>query len=174
MSLSRRSAPREFLSEVEPERTARLALRQVARRIHSDVEADRPPRAASQPWATAERLLVCVGPSPHNGPRDSHRQADGHGTRMPLDRGVSRSGRRDAAGAAKAQIAEHFRLAERLGGETVTISGADVAGTILDYARSRNVTKIRLARPNDGAGDVCCLAPLWTTCWRTAAALIST
>ncbi len=47
-----------------------------------------------------------------------------------------------AASTAREQVARHFRLAERLGAETVTLSGQDVVGTILDYARSRNVTKV--------------------------------
>ena len=38
--------------------------------------------------------------------------------------------------------------AERLGAETVTLAGQDVAGTILDYARSRNVTKVFIGKTN--------------------------
>ena len=41
-----------------------LSLRQVAQRLSKDVEAARQERAAQAPWATNERLLVCVGPSP--------------------------------------------------------------------------------------------------------------
>ena len=41
-----------------------LSLRQAATRLHRDVDAARHDRAAIGPWATAERLLVCVGPSP--------------------------------------------------------------------------------------------------------------
>src|SRR5262249_24624079 len=40
------------------------------------------------------------------------------------------------------QIAQHLRLAERLGAETQTLVGNDVAQAILDFARARNVTKI--------------------------------
>src|SRR5439155_10183437 len=41
-----------------------LSLRQVAQRLSKDVAAARLQRAAQGPWATNERLLVCVGPSP--------------------------------------------------------------------------------------------------------------
>ena len=41
-----------------------LSLRQAATRLHRDVDAARHDRAATGPWATTERLLVCVGPSP--------------------------------------------------------------------------------------------------------------
>lgn len=33
------------------------------------------------------------------------------------------------------QIAQNFRLAERLGAETVALAGQSVTNTILDYAR---------------------------------------
>ena len=44
--------------------------------------------------------------------------------------------------AARQKVAQHLRLAEQLGAEVHTLIGANVAQTILDYARSRNVTKI--------------------------------
>ena len=47
------------------------------------------------------------------------------------------------------RISEHFRLAERLGAETVTLSGDDVVGSILEYARSRNVTKIFVGKTSE-------------------------
>ena len=43
-----------------------LSLRQTARRIHTEVESARREKAVVQPWATADRLLVCVSPSPTN------------------------------------------------------------------------------------------------------------
>ena len=41
-----------------------LSLRQTAQRIHTDVETARRDKAANEPWATSDRLLVCIGPSP--------------------------------------------------------------------------------------------------------------
>ncbi len=127
-----------------------LSFRQAARRVHSDVELARREKAACQPWATGERLLVCVGPSPTTARviRTAKRMA------TALDApwlAVSIDLTGDVGSSlAKQQIAQHFRLAERLGAETVTLAGQDLAGTILDYARSRNVTKIligKTARP---------------------------
>jgi two-component system sensor histidine kinase KdpD len=40
----------------------------------------------------------------------------------------------------------HYRLAERLGAEVATLSGQDVAATLLEYARSCNVTKILIGK----------------------------
>jgi len=45
-----------------------------------------------------------------------------------------------------------LRLAEQLGAETVTLSGPDVAAPLLEYARSRNVTRIVIGKPS---------GPLW-------------
>src|SRR5262249_39102099 len=41
-----------------------MSLRQAANRLRRDVDAARQEKAAQGPWATNERLLVCVGPSP--------------------------------------------------------------------------------------------------------------
>ncbi len=125
-----------------------LSLRQAARRIHTDVESARREKAAIQPWATAERLLVCVGPSPTTARviRTARRMA------AALDApwlAVSVDVTGEPAGTpAKQQISHHFRLAERLGAETVTLAGQNVTETILDYARSFNVTKILIGKTN--------------------------
>ncbi len=44
--------------------------------------------------------------------------------------------------AAKQRIARHLALAERLGAQTQVLLGADVASTLLEHARVRNVSKI--------------------------------
>src|SRR6185369_6187118 len=58
-----------------------LSLRQAASRLHQDVEAARLDRAAVAPWASGERLLVCVGPSPSSARiiRTAKRMASGLG-----------------------------------------------------------------------------------------------
>src|SRR3954451_2634810 len=45
------------------------------------------------------------------------------------------------------RIAEAMRLAQRLGAETVTLPGQDVADTIADYARTNNMTHILILQP---------------------------
>lgn len=125
-----------------------LSLRQAARRIHTDVESARREKAAIQPWATAERLLVCVGPSPTTARviRTARRMAaalDAPWLAVSVDLTGAPSSNPD-----KQQISQHFRLAERLGAETVTLAGQNVTDTILEYARSRNVTKILIGKTN--------------------------
>ena len=57
-------AMQSFFSKGNLTALREMSFRQAARRIHTDVELARRIQAASQPWATSERLLVCVGPSP--------------------------------------------------------------------------------------------------------------
>ncbi|OYW24845.1 MAG: two-component sensor histidine kinase, partial [Planctomycetales bacterium 12-60-4] len=125
-----------------------LSLRQAARRIHTDVETARRERAVVRPWATADRLLVCVGPSPTTARviRTAKRMAAALDAPW-LAVSVDLTGAPSSSPAAQ-QIAQHFRLAERLGAESVTLSGDRFTSTLLDYARSRNVTKILIGKTN--------------------------
>ncbi|MBL8825850.1 MAG: sensor histidine kinase KdpD [Planctomycetaceae bacterium] len=125
-----------------------LSLRQAARRIHTDVELARREKAAIRPWATAERLLVCVGASPTTARviRTARRMAAALDAPW-LAVSVDLTGE-PANTPAKQQISRNFRLAERLGAETVTLAGQNVTDTILDYARSRNVTKVLIGKTN--------------------------
>jgi len=126
-----------------------LSLRHVAQHVHGDVETARRQQAVEKPWATADRLLVCIGPSPTTSRviRTAKRMA------VALDApwlavAVERDGA-TAGTASQERIAAHFRLAEKLGAETATLAGQTVAATILDYARSRNVTKICIGKSHE-------------------------
>jgi len=123
-----------------------LSFRQAARRLQSDVEMARRQRAVLQPWATAERLLVCIGPSPTTARviRTAKRMAAALDAPW-IAASVELAGMANST-AVQDQIADHFRLAEQLGAETVTLPGLDVASTILDFARSRNVTKVFIGK----------------------------
>lgn len=119
-----------------------LSMRQAAQRVHVDVEAARRQQATHTPWATTEKLLVCIGPSPTTARviRTAKRMAvalDAPWLAVSVD---FPSNPKDAA--TRDRIAGHFALAERLGAETITLSGQSFVDSILEYARSRNVTKI--------------------------------
>jgi two-component system sensor histidine kinase KdpD len=119
-----------------------LSLRQAASRVQRDVEVARQERAAIAPWLTSERLLVCVGPSPTNARiiRATKRLANSLGAdwvAVAVDTGEARR-----SAAVKEQTARNLRFAEQLGAETLTLVGQNVADALLDFAHSRNVTKI--------------------------------
>ena len=120
-----------------------LSLRQTANRLRRDVDAARQDQAASGPWATNERLLVCIGPSPTTAKliRTAKRMAAAFGAEWLAVVVETHPGSQTLMGT-RQKVAQHLRLAEQLGAETHTLVGENVAQTILDYARSRNVTKI--------------------------------
>jgi two-component system sensor histidine kinase KdpD len=120
-----------------------LSLRQAANRLQRDVEAARQQRAATAPWLTAERLLVCVGPSPGNARilRSAKRLAASISADW-LAVAVNTASDDEIAGRAWRQTVQNLRLAERLGGEPHTLIGHNVAETLLDFARERNISKI--------------------------------
>ena len=120
-----------------------LSMRQAASRVQQDVDVARQERAADAPWLTSERLLVCVGPSPTNVQiiRATKRLARSLGAEwlaVAVDTGVE--GRHSAA--IKEDTARNLQLAEQLGAETQMLVGLKVADVLLDFARSRNVSKI--------------------------------
>ena len=120
-----------------------LSLRQAANRVQRDVEVARQERAPTSPWLTSERLLVCVGPSPTNAKiiRATKRLAASLGAEW-LAVAVNTGAESHRPAHAIESVAQNLRLAEKLGAETQTLVGSNVADTLLDFARARNVTKI--------------------------------
>ncbi len=123
-----------------------MALRTTADRVNDQVQDYRRNKAITQTWATTDRILVCVSPSPSsaNLVRAAHRmakslRADWIALYVEIP---SRSGDE-----ARAQAIRHLRLAEQLGGETATLSGQNFAEEVMDYARERNITKIFIGKP---------------------------
>lgn len=123
-----------------------FSFRQAARRVHSDVESARRQQSGTEPWATSDRLLVCVGPSPTTARviRTAKRMASALDAPWMAVAVESIGMATDPS--VKEQIAKHFRLAERLGGETVSLAGENVAATLLEYASARNVSKILIGK----------------------------
>lgn len=130
-----------------------LALRHTAERVDLQMQEFKSRYAVSRVLPVKERLLVGITASP-----DSARliratlrlatslradwitvyvQTPEH-QKLPEDQ--------------KVRIIDTLRLAERLGGETAVLTGQDVPGELLKYARNRNVTKIVLGKPSQ---------PLW-------------
>lgn len=123
-----------------------LSLRQAANRLRRDVDAARESLRRTQPWATNERLLVCIGPSPTTARliRSAKRMAAAFGAEW-MAVAVQTPGKRSSP-EIKARIARHLRLAEQLGATTHTLSGTRIAPTLVEFARARNVSKIIIGK----------------------------
>jgi two-component system sensor histidine kinase KdpD len=126
-----------------------LALRKTAERVDAAMERWRRAEAITQPWLAGERLLVGIGQS-----------SDGET--------LVRAGKRLATALRAPWIVVYvetpdlirlpaaernrriawLRLAETLGAETVTLGGASAADELVEYARTRNVSRILLGEPS--------------------------
>ncbi len=125
-----------------------LALRRMAERVGEEMDVYRDEHAVKGTWPARERLLVCVGPSPFAArlARATRRMAAS--MKAPW-MAVHIEGPDDAtlSASAREQLAQTLRLVEQLGGETVTLSGQNIAEELIQYARGRNVTKIVVGKP---------------------------
>ncbi|HEX7841627.1 MAG TPA: sensor histidine kinase KdpD, partial [Kofleriaceae bacterium] len=125
-----------------------LALRRTAERVDAEVIAYRKQHGISSMWPTADRILVCVGPSPGSERliRATKRIAEGlHATWAAAHvevLGAPPLGERD-----RDRVEAHLRLAEALGGEVVRLAGRTVADVLLEHARQTNVTRIVAGKP---------------------------
>ncbi|VFU09700.1 sensor histidine kinase [Methylocella tundrae] len=128
-----------------------LALRRTADRVDDQMVDFLRQNVIEGPWATAERLLVCVGPqsSSEKLVRAASRLADGLNAPWTAVH-LERAGEELNPRADNARIDETLRLAERLGAETMRVSASDFATEILRIARRENVTQIVLGRSAAG------------------------
>lgn len=142
-----RNAIRHFFSPSNLTALRELALRHTAEQVDDQMLQLMQKNAIKGPWPTRDRIMVCI---------------DHHPNSENLIRAASRiSARRRAplitiyvespshyllSEKAKEQVYKNFQLAENLGSETITLSGRDIAATILAFARNRNVTQLVVGR----------------------------
>lgn len=125
-----------------------LSLRRTAERVNEQMESYRRDAGVRDIWPAAERIMVCIGPNPRSirliraarrmaaGLRAEwiavHVEAPSHIKPSDSDLNI---------------LAEHMRLAESLGAQTVTLTGHKASEEILNYARERNVSRIIVGKP---------------------------
>ena len=124
-----------------------LALRRTAQRVDEQMVTYMQAQAISGPWAAGERVLVCVNEEPTGGGliRYAKRLADRlHGPWTALYVETPRYQRLDDA--QRDRVADTLRLAERLGGNALTVPGARIADDVVNYARANNITHIIIGK----------------------------
>ncbi|MEO5715643.1 MAG: sensor histidine kinase KdpD [Luteolibacter sp.] len=124
-----------------------LALRFTAERVDRDLEDIRKARRVSSPWKTNARLMVGVGPSPYSESliRWTRRASGRHGCPWLA---VWVEGTQPLTAPEQDLLARGLGLARRLGAEVVHATGDDVATTLLEVARERNVSQIVVGKAN--------------------------
>jgi two-component system sensor histidine kinase KdpD len=129
-----------------------LALRRTADRVDDQMVDFLRQGAIEGPWATSERLLVCVGADRLSElvVRAGARAATALNASW-LALHVERPGEEEEDPRRGQQVDDALRLAERLGGEVERVSGQDIAGETLRVARRENITQIIVGRSRAGA-----------------------
>jgi two-component system sensor histidine kinase KdpD len=120
-----------------------LALRRTAQRVDDQMVSYMRAHAIQGPWEASERVLVCVNGRPGAGAlvRYTRRLADRlHASWAAIH--VETAGIRHLSESERDRIAAALRVAERLGGQSVTVPAASVADGVIDYAHANNFTHI--------------------------------
>lgn len=124
-----------------------LALRQTAHRVDAQMRGYMQSQGIRDTWAASDRLAVCIpsDPSALRLVRATRRIADRlHAPWTVVHVEVPGRG----SDTSRAAVAQAFRLAEQLGGATVTLSGLDVASEIVAWAATRNITRLLVGKPH--------------------------
>jgi two-component system sensor histidine kinase KdpD len=125
-----------------------LALRRTAERVDQQMEVYRRDHAVVKTWPAGETIMVCVNLNPRGLRlvRAARSMAAGlHAKWIAIY--VQTSRHLGLSEVERSPVFQTLRLAEQLGAEAVTLTGEHVSQELLDYARSRNVTKIIVGKP---------------------------
>lgn len=125
-----------------------LALRYTAERVDRQMQDYRKDQAIAHAWPGAERLIVCVGPSPQSAKvvRAAKRMAMRlHAELIAVY--VETPAVVSLPAGERERVVQTLHLAEQLGAETATLTGDDLADVLLRYARERNASKIVIGKP---------------------------
>lgn len=136
-------AVRHFFSPGNLTALRELALRQAAARVDDQMVHYMRAHAIAGPWPAGERVMVAVSPSPSSRRlvRTAARIAERLRARW-FAVYVETMAHERLSEVDRDQIAETLRLAEQLGGEAMSISGADPAEALMAAAAERNVTRM--------------------------------
>src|ERR1700689_1841084 len=134
-----------YFSPVNLTALRELALRRTAERVDEQLLSEMQAHAIQGPWPAGERILVCVSEDPRSAGlvRYAKRLADRlHAPFTALCVETPRS--QLLSEEERDRVADTLRLAERLGGEGITIpaSSRHIADDVLNFAHANNGTPI--------------------------------
>jgi two-component system sensor histidine kinase KdpD len=128
-----------------------LALRRMAQTVDDQLVAAMRERGVEGPWAAGERIVVLLAGDAmastlvRAGRRLSDMMMDAPWTVAHVERPNSKAPSVEAA----TRLNEALKLAEQLGGTPIVLTGDDVVGSVMDYARRNNVTQIVIGKSRD-------------------------
>nr|WP_298690410.1 sensor histidine kinase KdpD [uncultured Dongia sp.] len=140
-------ALQHYFSEGNLTALRELALRRTAQRVDDQMLNYMQAHAIAGPWAAGERVLVCVNehPASFGLVRYAKRAADRMQARWSAVH-VETVRYHHLSEKDRDRVDEALRLAERLGGDAVTLPGNHIATDLIDYARANNITQIIIGK----------------------------
>lgn len=125
-----------------------LAMRRAAERVDKQMLTYMQTQGIRGPWPAKPRLLVCLSPGTlgERLVRTARRLAEQMGAEW-YALYVQTPDHARLSSTQQERVAYLLRLAEELGGRAITVPGQSVVETILDFARSHNVTQIIIGKP---------------------------
>lgn len=126
-----------------------LAMRRTAARVEDQLLNEMRARAIPGPWAVGERILVCITEDPRSAGLVRHAKRTADRLRAPwIALTIETRRTLNLSEEERDRIADTLRLAERLGGESITVPGGArrIADDIVAFARTRNVTQIIIGK----------------------------
>jgi two-component system sensor histidine kinase KdpD len=124
-----------------------LALRRTAQRVDDQMLNYMRAHAISGPWDAGDRLLVYIDEQPTSFAlvRYAKRAADRLQARWSAIH-IETTRYHHLSEKERDRIDEALRLAERLGGDAVTLPGSALVGDLIDYARTNNITQLLIGK----------------------------
>ncbi|WP_137937013.1 two-component system sensor histidine kinase KdpD [Chitinivorax sp. B] len=119
-----------------------LALRRTADRVDTQMREYRADQSIHRVWQAKERLLVCLGPDDGAAVVRAAARLAANLRADWIAVYVETPGWQRLADIRRQAIFDNLRLAQQLGAETQTLAGSALTDTLLNYARSRNVSKL--------------------------------
>lgn len=124
-----------------------LALRRTAQRVDQQLLSHMQAHAISGPWTAGDRLLVVVNEHPKALSLVRYARRMAERLRAPWTAlYVETPHALRLSEAERDRIADTLRLAEKLGGQAVTIPGSELAKEIMDYAGTNNFSHVVIGK----------------------------
>jgi two-component system sensor histidine kinase KdpD len=125
-----------------------LTMRTAAERVDEQVRSYMNSHSIRGPWATGERLMVCISPSSLGNRlvRTARRLA----TQLNAEWFavyVETPDNIRLAPSEQEQLTSTLRLAQEMGANIVTVQGHSIAEAVIDYAVKNNISKIVVGKP---------------------------
>lgn len=121
-----------------------IAMREAAGRVDEDVTRYRQVKGIERPWATSDRVMICV--SPNRGSLRLIRKGWRIGQRLHGQVVAVHVEEKGMTEVERSILRDDFALAERLGVRTVVLRG-EIGPTLIQFAKDNNVTQIVMGHP---------------------------